>query len=147
VVDGADGPSATPAVGLSLFQRPLRLATVEPGPPRGQSWHLFQPQALAPGLWQVDLVHSPAQGSWAFLSESWDRGWTAKVLGPPQGGAQERPVVECQGAFLAAALQGGEGTLEWRYRPPSLVLGLFLALLGSLFWGWAAWSRIPLFGR
>jgi hypothetical protein len=146
VVDSAEGPDAVLTTGTSLFQRPLRLAHVEPGPGRGSAWHLFTPTQLAPGCWQVDLGHSPPSGAWAFLSESYDWGWSARSLAP---GAKDTslPVAETQGSFLAAALNGGEGLIQWRYRPPSLVFGLFLAFLGILGWIWAAGGRVPRFGR
>jgi hypothetical protein len=145
VVDGAEGPDAEPDSSQNLFQRPLRLVTVDPGQPRGRAWHIFMPQSHAPGWWSVDLGRSPSAGNWAYLSESSDRGWSAEVAGPV--GAGPRPVAATESSFIAAPMQGSEGTLTWRYRPPGLLFSLFLALGAFVLWAWASKLRPPAFGR
>ena len=132
VVDGAESSSDRSDPSAGLFQRPLRVDTVDAGARRGYAWHLFSPKVVAPGWWTVDLGGSPAVGNWAYLSESSDRGWSAEVGGP--AGAGPRLVAVTEGGFLAAPMQGSEGTLIWRYRPPSFVFEMIVALLGCLAW-------------
>jgi hypothetical protein len=145
VVDGAEGLSERSDPSSGLFQRPLRVDTVDAGARRGYAWHLFSPRAVAPGCWTMDLGGGTAAGNWAYLSESSDPGWSAEAAGP--AGIGRRSVASTEGSFVAAPMQGSEGTLTWLYRPPSLVFGLFLALAGLLLWAFMANLGPGLFGR
>jgi hypothetical protein len=128
VVDSAEGPEQALKAGASLFERPLRLAR-DPAPPGAWGWNVLEPQAVAPGAW--DLRWDQGHGGWAFLSESDDPGWVA--LGPRGPLA----VHETEASFLAAAIPPGVNAIKWRYRPYFWRFESLLALLGLCLWGYS----------
>jgi hypothetical protein len=75
----------------------------------------------------------PAGGGWLVLGEPFARGWRCRVDGRPT----EIRVADT--LFRAVAVREGDRTVEMRYRPPGLALGLatagltFLAMLALVF--------------
>jgi hypothetical protein len=55
------------------------------------------------------------------LADNWDKGWRARWNGKPV------PVLRADYAIRGVVLPAGNGTLEFDYRPMSLILGLCLA--------------------
>jgi hypothetical protein len=71
------------------------------------------------------------------LADNWDKGWRAYWNGKPV------PVLRANYAVRGVVLPAGNGTLEFVYRPASLILGLWLAGLAALVLiGWAIMIRI-----
>jgi hypothetical protein len=60
------------------------------------------------------------------LSEVWDSGWRATVDGQPA------PVLVANHVLRAVAVPAGEHTVELRYEPPSLRLGIAITLVALL---------------
>ncbi|HET9225471.1 MAG TPA: hypothetical protein VFR31_02300, partial [Thermoanaerobaculia bacterium] len=75
---------------------------------------------IHPGFWQI-AWRTPRRAT-LVVAETWDRGWHSS-----QGS-----VVPVDSALLGIELGPGEGTLELRYRPPGLVVGAVLSVLGVL---------------
>ena len=55
------------------------------------------------------------------LADNWDKGWRAYYNGKPA------PVLRTNYAIRGVAVPAGNGTLEFIYKPASLILGLWLA--------------------
>ena len=55
------------------------------------------------------------------LADNWDKGWHAYYNGKPV------PVLRANYAIRGVVVPAGTGTLEFIYRPASLMLGLWLA--------------------
>jgi hypothetical protein len=89
-------------------------------------------------------LSSPA---FLVLSTCWDPGWRATIWHGPwrQDRGGERPVLRANAAFMAVLAPAGSQTIELRYRPPSLTLGLVLAGVAALvLLVWTAWpARRP----
>ena len=65
------------------------------------------------------------------LADNWDKGWRAYWNGKPV------PVLRANYAVRGVVVPAGNGTLEFIYRPASLILGLWLAGLAVIFLaGW-----------
>ncbi len=71
----------------------------------------------------VRLEKRGAGSGWAYLSDVYWPGWTARVDGV------ERAIVPANHAFRAVWMNEGDSVLEMRYEPVSLRNGLALALL------------------
>ncbi|MFM9106265.1 MAG: YfhO family protein [Chloroflexota bacterium] len=77
---------------------------------------------------------NPAPGL-LIVSEAWERGWRATVDG------QEAPILPVHGWLRAIPLPAGEHTVEMRYDPLSLRLGMAITLAAALLLaGGSAWS-------
>jgi hypothetical protein len=110
---------------LALVSRPdfdpraeVVLEEAPPAPPAG---------AEAPGTVRIDRYEPErialradvaAPGAWLVLSEVVFPGWTATVDGAPV------PIVRADGVFRALRLEGGQHTVDFRYRPQSFRRGL-----------------------
>jgi hypothetical protein len=71
------------------------------------------------------------------LADNWDKGWRAYWNGRPA------PVLRTDYAVRGVVVPAGNGTLEFIYRPASLILGLWLAGFAALVLiGWLAIIRI-----
>ena len=84
------------------------------------------------------------------LADNWDRGWRAYWNGRPV------PVLRANYAIRGVVVPAGNGTLEFIYKPASLILGLWLAGLAVIVLaGWLIAIKIrmvktkvpPLFGQ
>ena len=58
------------------------------------------------------------------LADNWDKGWRAVWNGKPV------PVLPTDYTIRGVVLPAGDGTLEFVYKPASLILGLWLAGFG-----------------
>jgi uncharacterized membrane protein YfhO len=67
-------------------------------------------------------VQAPARG-FVFLADQFYPGWTATVNGAPA------PVARANYAFRLVEVGAGESSVEFRYRPASVRLGLVVSLL------------------
>ena len=73
------------------------------------------------------------------LADNWDQGWRAYWNGRPV------PVLRTNYAIRGVVVPAGDGTLEFVYRPASLILGLWLAGCAVLVLaGWLVAFRIRL---
>ena len=75
-------------------------------------------------------VHMETPGL-VVLADRWDKGWHAYFNGKPA------PVLQANYAIRGVVVPAGNGTLEFVYRPASLILGLWLACVAAtilLFW-------------
>ncbi len=71
------------------------------------------------------------------LADNWDKGWRAYWNGKPV------PVLRTDYAVRGVVVPAGNGTLEFRYQPASLILGLWLAgFAATVLIGWLAIIRI-----
>jgi hypothetical protein len=70
-------------------------------------------------------VHMETPGL-VVLADNWDKGWRAYWNGKPV------PVLRANYAIRGVVLPSGSGTLEFVYKPKSLILGLWLAGFGVL---------------
>ena len=71
------------------------------------------------------------------LADNWDKGWRAYWNGKPV------PVLRANYAIRGVVLPAGNGTLEFIYRPASLIVGLWLAGLAVVVLaGWLIAGRI-----
>jgi uncharacterized membrane protein YfhO len=59
------------------------------------------------------------------LADNWDKGWHAYYDG------RSEPIFRADYAVRGIMVPSGNGTLEFIYRPTSLVLGLFLAAVAA----------------
>jgi hypothetical protein len=59
------------------------------------------------------------------LLETFDPGWRVRVDG------QRRPLLRANGAFRAVAVAAGAHRVEMTYRPPAVIAGAWLTLVGS----------------
>jgi hypothetical protein len=107
-----------------------RTVVLEEGSPRSRdprwrsgaaSIHLV---SRAPGRLKLAAV-SPGDGILVVLN-TFEKGWRAKVDGRAQ------PVLPADGAFQAVRLPAGRHTVELRYRPRGLVVGIAGAAIGVL---------------
>ncbi|MGO9585542.1 MAG: hypothetical protein ACLP2Y_05035 [Limisphaerales bacterium] len=81
-------------------------------------------------------VHMETPGL-VVLADNWDQGWRAYWNGKPV------PVLRANYAVRGVVVPAGSGTLEFVYRPASLVLGLWLAGLAVIFLaGWVVIIKI-----
>jgi hypothetical protein len=72
-----------------------------------------------------------------ILADLWDKGWHAFV------GEHEQPVLKVDYALRGVALPAGKSTVQFRYQPGSLRLGLALALFGIA--AVASWALAGIF--
>ncbi|MES1245852.1 MAG: YfhO family protein [Acidobacteriota bacterium] len=86
-----------------------------------------------PGRWEIRW--SGRYRATLVVSETWDRGWTARTGNSPV------PVKAVDGALLGVELGPGAGTLELRYRPPGFWWGLVLSVIGMAVAIWRVRSR------
>jgi uncharacterized membrane protein YfhO len=70
-------------------------------------------------------VHMETPGL-VVLADNWDRGWRAYWNGRPV------PVLRANYAVRGVVVPAGTGTLEFTYKPASLILGLWLAGLAVI---------------
>lgn len=70
-------------------------------------------------------VHAPRAGL-VYCAESAMPGWTATVNG------RAAPIVAANYAFRAVPVPAGDDVVELRYRPPGLIAGALLSLVGLL---------------
>jgi hypothetical protein len=71
------------------------------------------------------------------LADNWDKGWRAFWNGRPA------PILRVDYTLRGVVVPAGTGTLEFIYRPASLVLGLWLAALAAIaLLGWLAVIRL-----
>jgi uncharacterized membrane protein YfhO len=71
------------------------------------------------------------------LADNWDKGWGAYWNGRPV------PVLRANYTVRGVVLPAGNGTLEFIYKPTSLILGFWLAGLAVLvLTGWLTIIRI-----
>ena len=71
------------------------------------------------------------------LADNWDKGWRAYWNGKPM------PVLRVNYAVRGVVVPAGSGTLEFVYKPMSLILGLWLAGFAAMvLTGWLAVIRI-----
>jgi uncharacterized membrane protein YfhO len=74
------------------------------------------------------------------LADNWDQGWRAYWNGRPV------PVLRANYAVRGVVVPAGSGTLEFVYRPASLILGLWLAGLAVIVLaGWLIAIKIRMF--
>ncbi|MDB6027134.1 MAG: hypothetical protein JWM68_3357, partial [Verrucomicrobiales bacterium] len=73
------------------------------------------------------------------LADLWDKGWSAYIDGKPA------PILLTNHAIRGVVVPAGTATLEFRYEPASLTLGLWLTVLAlvilSLWTGLSAWRE------
>ena len=74
----------------------------------------------------VELDADMQRAGLLVISDAWDPGWRVLVDGV------EHPALRVNHALRGVALEAGEHTVEWRYEPRSLRLGLALAGLAWL---------------
>ncbi len=74
------------------------------------------------GLWEI--AWSTPHRATVEVSETWERGWGATTHG------RSVPVTMVDGAFLGVEVGPGEGTLRLQYRPPGLIAGAVMTLIG-----------------
>ena len=95
---------------------------------------------LGPDSIQIDAtLSSPAL---VVMSECWDPGWRATLWHGPwkQDRGQELEVYRANGAFMAVLAPTGSETIELRYWPPALTLGIVLAGIAALaLLVWTVW--------
>jgi len=81
-------------------------------------------------------VHMETPGL-VVLADRWDKGWRAYYNGKPA------PILRANYAIRSVVVPAGNGTLEFIYKPASLILGLWLAGLAAIILlGWLAIIRI-----
>ena len=74
-----------------------------------------------------------------MLADNWDKGWRAYWNGRPV------PVLRTDYSVRGVVVPAGAGTLEFVYKPASLILGLWLAGFAAIvLLGWLVAVRIPL---
>ncbi|HZI64277.1 MAG TPA: YfhO family protein [Thermoanaerobaculia bacterium] len=76
----------------------------------------------APGRWTIRWAAE--REALLVVAEAWERGWRAAVDG------RRVPVERAEGHLLGVRVGPGEGRLELRHRPPGLVLGGALSVIG-----------------
>jgi hypothetical protein len=86
---------------------------------------------------QVSVNHD----GWLVLTDAFYPGWFAQVDG------QSTPMERADLYFRAVALEPGEHTVVFRYRPAGLYVGLALGLTGWLLWGIALAALAHHIGR
>lgn len=81
-------------------------------------------------------VRAPRDG-FVILSDTLRPGWSVRVDGEPS------PVFRAQSALRAVQVKKGERTVQWLYRPSSLLFGSAISLAGlALIIGGAAWRVV-----
>jgi hypothetical protein len=73
-----------------------------------------------------------------ILTDTWFPGWRATVDG------RAAPIEKAYGAFRGVVVDGGDHTIEMRYRPSSVFIGAALTALAALI---ALWARINADGK
>lgn len=97
---------------------------------RVSGWRTQALESPGPNAREVAL-NGQGEGSWAFLSESYDRGWKATVW--DRQGAQHKVAVRpTEGGFLAAPVGALDAKIVWQYRPIAAGAGLILAIIGFM---------------
>ena len=66
------------------------------------------------------------------VTEAFDDGWLAQIDGQPA------PVVRANGLFRAVRVAEGRHDVRFRYRPPAVVAGAALSVIGLVAAGWIA---------
>ncbi len=108
-----------------IWERPGALPLVRWTEDGGSSVHngmTIEILTREPGRWEIGW-RTPRRAT-LVVSEVWDRGWSAR------SGGQAVPVIPVDGALLGVELGPGMGTVELRYRPPGLILGMVLTVVG-----------------
>jgi len=70
-------------------------------------------------------VHMETPGL-VVLADRWDKGWHAYYNGKPV------PILQVDYAIRGVVVPAGDGTLEFVYKPASLILGLWLASIAAI---------------
>ena len=124
----------SPWVGRGLFERPLMVELAGVKPSSFSSWTILTQGGNVGGP-QTLPMPSGHHGGWAFLSQSFDRGWQAHVV-DAQGKRRSVPVVRTEGDFLAVPVESGALTVTFEYRPPLFGLALWVCglALAALAW-------------
>ncbi len=93
--------------------------------------------ALDPGRAVVEAA-LPGPG-WLVWSNAYDPGWRARARAA-DGRVLAPEVVPAYGALTAVALPAGTWTVEWTYRPNTIIMGCVLSFL-TLCLSLALWRR------
>jgi hypothetical protein len=104
-----------------IYERPGALPLVRWEPGGDSSVRVVRSR---PGFWEIDW--RAAHPGLLVVAETWDRGWSA------ESGHQAVPLQPAEGALLGLRLGPGSGRVTLRYRPPGLIAGAALSLLGLL---------------
>jgi hypothetical protein len=78
------------------------------------------------GADRVVLDVAAAADGWLVLTDTWFPGWRVTVDG------RDARVLRANHAFRAVAVTGGRHVVEFRYRPPSVLVGLVVSLLAGV---------------
>jgi hypothetical protein len=71
------------------------------------------------------VVKTESSGSaWLVLTDTWFRGWTARVNGKPE------EIRRAYHAFRAVRVPAGKNVVEFRYKPGSFLFGFLMSLMG-----------------
>lgn len=113
-----------PAGAVVLEQQPSFASSSTSGAPGQVTLARFS-------LNEVDLVADAPAASILVCSESNMRGWTATVDGHPV------QILAANYAFRGVEVPAGSHTVQLRYRPPGLYLGVMTTVMGLMacFWG------------
>lgn len=125
-----------PPPDLGLFDRPLRVYAGNLGRALGTAWHVLELSSPGPGTYLAQLPPLRA-AAWLFVSESFDAGWTCVQAGPG-GPAREGRILACERGFMAVPVDPQDASVRLQYRPPRLLLGIWLSaaallVLGAIF--------------
>jgi hypothetical protein len=116
-----------------VYERPRPLPLVRWA--GGGAGRMAEVERRAPGAW--DVSWRAARPGLLVVAEAWDPGWRATVDG------KAVPVEPAGDVLLGLHLGPGQGRLRLRYRPPGLLPGAALSLLGLAAAGAAWWLRRP----
>jgi hypothetical protein len=84
----------------------------------------------------IDLDVETSHAATLVLADAWTSGWSATVDGAPV------PIVHADYAFRGVPVPAGRHTVQFRYTPPGLPLGVAISLLALLaLTGWWVWDR------
>lgn len=76
--------------------------------------------------WKLKGTINSGQNGWLFLSVPYDTNWKAFINGQPT------EIYKAQIGFMAICMEGGEYTVELRYRPVWFIVGGICSLLGII---------------
>lgn len=130
----ADGLDALRLVIGPSFD-PLRTVVLADGPEReAPSTFAGASRILARRADRVTLEANLSHDGFVVLSDAWEQGWRAWLDGRPV------PVHRANVAFRAVEVPAGAHVIELRYRPPAVLAGAIVSLLGLLAGAWM-WLR------
>jgi O-antigen/teichoic acid export membrane protein len=99
---------------------------------------------------QIEVVGAPS-GGMLVVSEGWFPGWRAMVTPAGSDEAVEVPVYRADGMIRAVPVPPGLSTVELRYFPLSVKVGLYVTFLGAILLllaaAYALWRRFVVVDR